>query len=309
MEIDSSESGKCKLSMGRHTDKILESWTAMHEAARSGGELSGKPFKSATTPCVPEIFAVGSSPPLAKKTRELFHSIVMEIFYVAKRVRPEILVATSYLTTRVLSPNRDDLIKLRRLVTYIRDNRERQFELVPRGIYLEMYVDASHACHDDRRSQSGIVLTLGGAPFYCSSSRQKLNSKSSTESEIIGMSDASSMIQWARQFLQEQGYANIAPAHCWEDNMSALDLWKKGYSTAKETKHIETRHFYMSDLVKRGIIILEHIPTEDQVGDLLTKGLADKTFTLLRSKIYESYSRLEALGRNVQSAKLRLSEI
>jgi hypothetical protein len=185
-----------------------------------------------------------------------------------------------------------------------------------------MYVDASHACHDDRRSQSGIVLTLGGAPFYCSSSRQKLNSKSSTESEIIGMSDASSMIQWARQFLQEQGYANIAPAHCWEDNMSALDLWKKGYSTAKETKHIETRHFYMSDLVKRGIIILEHIPTErsgrrpayERVGGQNVHSAEKQDLRVLfearSARAQRSISEAKAerdLTRTIFAAQLRLS--
>jgi hypothetical protein len=140
---------------------------------------------------------------------------------------------------------------------------------------------------------------LGGAPFYCNSSRQELNTRSSTESEIVAMSSASSMIQWSRQFLQEQGFHNIMPAHCWEDNDSALKLWEKGYSTAKETKHIETRYFYMTDLVKRRIVTLEHIGTEDQLADILTKGLPEATFTKLRDRLYGSYSKLHDLNRKI----------
>ena len=182
--------------------------------------------------------------------------------------------------------------------------------MAPRGIYLETYIDASHAVHrTDGRSHSGIVLTLGGAPFYCSSSRQELNTRSSTESEIVAMSSASSMIQWARQFMQEQGFKDILPAHCWEDNESALKLWEKGYSTAKETKHIETRYFYMTDLSRRRIVTLEHIGTEDQLADILTKGLSESKFIMLRDRLFGSYSKLHELKRNIVSATQKIGNI
>jgi len=288
--------------MTKHLNKIRESWKRTHDHAVKAGEISGNVFsRRANVPCNADLFNINEeSMELSTKTREAFHSIVMEIFYVAKRVKPETLTVCSFLAGRVNAPTRDDLCKLQRLVSYLESTKDMPFVMRPKGIYLEMFVDASHAVHRlDGRSHTGIVLTLGGAPFYCSSSRQELNTRSSTESEIVAMSSASSMIQWSRQFLQEQGFKDIMPAHCWEDNESALKLWEKGYSTAKETKHIETRYFYMTDLAMRRIVTLEHIGTDDQLADILTKGLPEARFIMLRDRLYGSYSKLHELKRNI----------
>jgi len=305
VEIDMSSPGKCSLMMTKHLNKIRESWKRMHALAEEAGEIHGNLYsRRASVPCNVDLFKIEEkSKELSRKTREAFHSIVMEIFYVAKRVRPETLAVCSFLAGRVNAPTRDDLAKLQRLVSYLEFTKDMPFVMEPKGIYLEMYVDASHAVHRlDGRSHTGIVLTLGGAPFYCSSSRQELNTRSSMESEIVAMSNASSMIQWSRQFLQEQGFKDIMPAHCWEDNESALKLWEKGHSTAKETKHIETRFFYIADLAKRRIVTLEHICTEDQLADILTKGLPEERFKMLRDRLYGSYSKLHEIKRKISYA-------
>ena len=312
VEIDMSVPGKVSLMMTKHLNKIRESWKDLHSLAVNAGEISDNLYNVRdTVPCNVELFNIkDDSVALSRKSREAFHSIVMAIFYVAKRVKPETLTVCSFLAGRVKAPTRDDLAKLRRLVSYLESTKEMAFMMAPRGIYLEMYIDASHAVHrTDGRSHTGIVLTLGGAPFYCSSSRQELNTRSSTESEIVAMSSASSMIQWARQFMQEQGFKDILPAHCWEDNESALKLWEKGYSTAKETKHIETRYFYMTDLSRRRIVTLEHIGTEDQLADILTKGLSESKFIMLRDRLFGSYSKLHELKRNIVSATQKIGNI
>ena len=52
------------------------------------------------------------------------------------------------------------------------------------------YVDASYAVHKDFKSHTGAVISLGQGPVYVKSTKQKINSKSSTEAEIVAVSDA-----------------------------------------------------------------------------------------------------------------------
>ncbi len=58
-----------------------------------------------------------------------------------------------------------------------------------------------------------------------SSLKQKIPSKSSTESELIGLNDKSGDILWTRHFLVAQGYT-ISSNIVFQDNMSTLSLAK-----------------------------------------------------------------------------------
>ena len=47
------------------------------------------------------------------------------------------------------------------------------------------YIDASYAVHDDFKSHSGVIISLGVGSLLETSTKQKLNSKSSTEAEMM----------------------------------------------------------------------------------------------------------------------------
>jgi hypothetical protein len=75
-----------------------------------------------------------------------------------------------------------------------------------RDLRVMAYVDASYAVHGDYRSHTWVVIKIGKGTIWTKSAKQKLNSKSSTEAEIIAVSDALSQIIWVRDFLVCQGY-------------------------------------------------------------------------------------------------------
>ena len=54
---------------------------------------------------------------------------------------------------------------------------------------LKWYIDESFAIHNAMISHTGINLTLGKGTIYGGSLKHKLNSKSSTEAELISISD------------------------------------------------------------------------------------------------------------------------
>ena len=54
---------------------------------------------------------------------------------------------------------------------------------------LKWYIDASYAIHGDCRGHTGALLTMGKGAITSFSRKQKLNSISSIEAEVIGVDD------------------------------------------------------------------------------------------------------------------------
>ena len=147
------------------------------------------------------------------------------------------------------------------------------------------YVDASYAVHPDMKSHTGCVISLGMGPIYAKSSTQKLNTKSSTEAELVGLSDCSNQVIWTRNFLIQQGYI-MPPAVMYQDNMSTTQLIKNGRSTSEKTRHVDIRFFFMHDRVNSGDVSLVYMNTKDMTADALTKG---EPFRVLRDKLLNWY--------------------
>ena len=294
MFCDLTEPGKCKISMPAYTARMAALFERAHFNARSENlDVKGDALKEYDTPAGVNLFEINeSSPPLGKKQQEDFHSIVATALFMAKRARPDLLCATSFLTTRVQAPTVEDWSKLRRLVSYAAMTKDKALVLEPKSIRVEAYTDASFATHYDRRSHSGTVVTIGGAPIYCGSKRQKINAKSAAEAEMIAISDASTIITWAQHFLEYQGYENLPPAQVWEDNKATLDNLERGAPTAGNSRHYEVRYFYLSDLERRGVIKVKYLSTDEMTADLLTKGLPINIFSHLSEKLMNSASDL-----------------
>jgi hypothetical protein len=115
---------------------------------------------------------------------------------------------------------------------------------------LIVYADASFTVHPNMRSRTGTMVTLWKGAIYAKSSKQKLMTKSSTESELVAISDAMGQAMWTRNFVEAQGY--IVPLiKLLEDNMSTIALVKNGKSNYSRTRHIAVRYFLVSDKVEK----------------------------------------------------------
>ena len=54
---------------------------------------------------------------------------------------------------------------------------------------IKWWVDGSFAVHPDFKSHDGATMSMGKGPVYSTSTRQKLNTKSSTEAELVSVDD------------------------------------------------------------------------------------------------------------------------
>ena len=54
---------------------------------------------------------------------------------------------------------------------------------------MDIFVDASYGVYDDMKGYTGGCVTFGQGAVMSKSTKQTLNTKSSTETEIVGNSD------------------------------------------------------------------------------------------------------------------------
>jgi hypothetical protein len=119
---------------------------------------------------------------------------------------------------------------------------------------LKWYVDGSHNVHWDCKGHGGAMFTMGKglAPSY--SRKIKLNTRSSTETELLAADMYMPEMLWSLNFIQAQGYE----AECvglYQDNISSQLLIKNGrISSRKKTKHIKSQFFFIKDRVDNGEI-------------------------------------------------------
>lgn len=169
----------------------------------------------------------------------MFHHYTAKLLFLAKRVWPDVLTAVAYLTTRVKGPNQDDYKKLARVMKYLRGTIDMILTLEADSLnIIKWWVDASFAVHSNFRSHTGMAMSLRQGCVYSGSTRQKLNTKSSTEAELAGVDDALGQVLWTREFLMAQGH-EVKENLVQQDNTSAILLENNGRQSSrkKNTTH------------------------------------------------------------------------
>jgi hypothetical protein len=249
------------------------------------------------TPASDHLFETeDESPALNEKESDFFHRTTARLLFAAKRARPDLQVAVAYLCTRVKSPNQSDYRKLTRVIKYLRLTISIPLVLGwDSSGQLKWSVDASFAIHKDMRSHTGAVLSLGQGALMSMSLKQKINTKSSTEAELVGVDDAMNFVEWIQLFVQQQ-IKSInddsilrkigSDVVIQQDNTSTIQLVNNGQaSSTKQTRHINIRYHYVTSKIKEGSIRVVYHPTKQMVSDYLTKPLQGSLFRTHRNSI------------------------
>jgi hypothetical protein len=99
-----------------------------------------------------------------------------------------------------------------------------------------------------------------------------VNALSSTEAELIALSEDCSWVLWAKHWLESQGHKREA-VQIFQDNTSILSILKKGPSADLRTRYLNIRYFFMGDLIKRNEAAIQYCHTGDILADMFTKPL------------------------------------
>jgi hypothetical protein len=274
MDIKYTDTGEAQVLMKQYIEEAIDSFP----------EDCSTPVLS---PAAPHLFEVNDDcKRLSEDHRRILHSITAKLLFVAKRARPDIQVPIAFLTSRVTNADQDDWKKLKRLLEYLHGTSDMPLTLsIDNLTVVKSWVDASYAIHKDMRSHTGGIIMMGKGTLYARSSKQKINTKSSTEAELVGASDFLSQTLWTQYFLQAQGYY-VTENDYYQDNMSAMLLETNGRASAgQRSRHINIRYFFIKDRIAKGDINLVHCPTTRMIADYFTKPLQGPLFRTFRDII------------------------
>jgi hypothetical protein len=274
MTIDYSIPGKVKFTMIDYVKSMLD-------------ELPADMEGTVPTQASSYLFEVNdSAKKLSEELGNLFHHNTAKLLFLCKRARPDMQPATAFLCTRVKAPDIDDYKKLGRAMKYLRGTLHMPLILEADDMrIIKWSVDSSFAVHPDMKSHTGGSMTLGKGTIYGTSTRQKINTKSSTEAELVGVNDVLPQILWTRYFLEAQGYG-VKDSIVYQDNKSTILLAENGKaSSGRRTGHINIRYFFVQDRIASGEMKIEYCPTQEMVADFFTKPLQGSQFVKLRDQI------------------------
>jgi len=164
---------------------------------------------------------------------------VAKLLYVSQRARPDIALLIAFLCTRVTRCTTEDEGKILRVLHFLNGTLDDELILSADQLgTLTTWVNASYAVHQDMKSHTGACQSLGRGVFHACSIKQKLNTKSSTETELVGALDYLPFTLWTMRFLEAQGHpVDWSIYH--QDNESAIQLENNGVRSAgSKLQHI-----------------------------------------------------------------------
>jgi hypothetical protein len=228
-------------------------------------------------------------PSLAKVLPEeqamAFHPAMAQLQFLSARAHQDIQPATAFLTTQVRLPDKDDWGKVKRVLGYLKDTLHMPLILLADLLMLSQWWVVAYAMHDDCRGHMGVGMSFGQGMALSYSWKHKINTKSSTEAEIVGVDDSLGYILWACYFMVEQGY-NMEPSLLYQDNMSAILLETNGRaSSSKWTKHIKVKYFLIKNKVDWNEITIKHCLTNQMWTDINMKPKQRDVFRKFRGHV------------------------
>jgi hypothetical protein len=231
-----------------------------------------------TTPAVKECFSAKESEVLDKVAQKRFHTIVAKLLYLAKRARPDILTATSFLCTRVTKPTKSDQRKLIRLLGYLKLTIDYKYVIAPRQpLRIIAYIDAAFATHPDSKSHSGVTVFVAGTLVYSSSRKQTCVTKSPTESELVALSDNIGLIELFQEFVTFLVSEKLQTPITYQDSTSVITLVTQGGGVTR-TRHLRNRMHLVKETVDKQRLIISHCKAPNMIADGLTKPLDGADF-------------------------------
>lgn len=224
-----------------------------------------------------------------------YRSLVGKLMFASVTVRGDITYSVSVLSRYLKEPTVKAWKAAVRVLRYLKGTSDLSLVYAKDGNgVLSGFSDAAWANDDGRKSTSGFVTKIGNSMVTWKTSKQKVVALSSTEAELISLTETAKEIIWIKRLLDHvELYGRdmvdkSKPVVIHEDNTSTIEL-SKHHGFHSRTKHIDIRYHFIRDKVLDGSLGVKYCPTGDMVADMFTKALAAPAFTKLRKLCGFSY--------------------
>uniref|UniRef100_A0A8D8BNM2 Copia protein n=2 Tax=Culex pipiens TaxID=7175 RepID=A0A8D8BNM2_CULPI len=221
------------------------------------------------------------------RTDAPYRELIGCLTYASITTRPDLAAAVNFLSQFQSCPTNTHWAHLKRILRYVKGTLD--FGLVYRAKEgaptVEVFTDADWANDPtDRRSISGCVYQVLGCTTGWMTRKQNCVSLSSTEAELTALCSAACYEMWLVRLLQDLELKIPEPVTFYEDNQSSIRIAEESKDFGR-LKHVDVKYHFLRDLVKEDKICLQFLKSEDQLADMMTKGLPPGAFRKHRASI------------------------
>jgi hypothetical protein len=265
-------SGRITLDQAHYVTELVEKKYPQYVGSRN----------SATLPFVNEYIPRGEAPASAKQQAYVdafpYGEIVGCLLYLSVVTRIDIAYAVGVLTRHVKHPTYAACKAAARTLSYLARTRTKGLCYRGHSLNFLAYTDSDWASDQDtRRSTSGYVIFMAGAPVCWMSKLQPIVAVSSMEAEYIACFYCVQEITWIRMLLEDLRLTRTLPTRVYIDNRSARLLMLNPVHHAR-SKHIDIKYHWQRDKVQDGTFKPLYVHTTKQHSDILTKHTSGTIF-------------------------------
>ena len=212
--------------------------------------------------------------------QKIYRSGVGMLLYLVKHSRPDIANAVRELSKALDGTSPAAYKELMRVLKFVMDTKRLSLKLQPKfdksetGWNIVAFSDSDFAGDKETRiSIAGFILYLCGVPISWKSKGQKGVTLSSSEAEVVALSEAAKEVKFVFQVLQSIGIRVTLPIIIRVDNVGAIFIGTN-VSVSQRSKHIDIRYHFVREFVYDGFIRIIFVKTKDNDADIFTKNLS-----------------------------------
>jgi hypothetical protein len=199
--------------------------------------------------------------------------------YATTTTRVDAAKATSHLAQFLSNPSLEHINAINQVIGYLYHSRTKAICYRAAGEdkdnqVLQFFSDASYGDNPDRKSSAGFICIAFGGPIDWKATKQKTVTTSTTEAELLAMSEAGkSLLMWLRLFktiMFDPGH----PVALQCDNSQTIGLLlKESPQLRTKLRHIDIHQHWLRQEVQSGRLPVQWTKTSEMVADGLTKML------------------------------------
>eukprot|EP00171_Calliarthron_tuberculosum_P009762 IDg9762t1 len=204
-----------------------------------------------------------------------YRQAVGSLMYLMVGTRPNLAFVVGKLSQFCEKPLKSHWMAVKRVLRYISGTRDRGILFgTSQSLDLVGYSDSDWGgCLETRKSTSGYVFMLAGGVVSWRSRKQTVVATSSCEAEYIASCLGTKEALWlSRLFAGIHGHADPMAVKILIDNNGAIST-AQNTSINQRNKHVDIQYHFVRDCVAAKKVIFEHVGTENQIADILTKPL------------------------------------
>ncbi|KAI0992614.1 hypothetical protein K3495_g15571 [Podosphaera aphanis] len=208
---------------------------------------------------------------------KIYQQKVGSLIYASSVTRPDISRAVSHLAEFMTNPSKLHQEAVDHCLFYLYQTRDFSIEYSGAQNITEIVncsADAAFANTSERRSIQGFVFSLCGGPIHWNSSKQATVTTSSTEAELLLLSNATKELIWMHRLFSGIKFNPQEEIEIFNDNMQTIRLLNKEDPIIKtRLRHVDIYQHWLREQVQNKQVNVSWISTNNMVADGMTKSL------------------------------------